>query len=467
MGGFTLIDERINEPEEPEKTTWFSRQQDYERKWQEYEKQYQQYNLGPVSFEGFKMLVASPEFNFPTITAADIGDKSKRDFLSKTLAVVQTTWFLLQCAARVSQRLALTELELATVALASLNLITYVFWWKKPLQVQEPVKLFSKNHTTQDLVEKKKDTATVNFPNPVTIEIPNSVTVGEVLDKIREMIQRVTLHFWEVLLSPCRHGPLPVIAVTFAGIPIFLIGICFSVIPLAVISLLNILSINDISSQLRHGHILALILYRVRLKLTDLILTFKNIEWNTDAGGFLRFFILYPLLFAFILVLAPFYVLLLLIPFLFNTVFDIMSTDEIPPGARHVPAFYAPKTDSDRYSRMLVFAFFGVFFGGLHLVGWFFEFPTPSDRKLWRLTSITITGIPLFVAPIDFLITEYFSESFYPKLFLGFVMTNLLCMYIPARLALIGQALALLRHQPPSAFVSVDWSMYMPHVLSS
>ena len=48
------------------------------------------------------------------ISEADIKDRSKGDFLSKLIAIFQTTWFILQCIARGHQRLALTELELVT-----------------------------------------------------------------------------------------------------------------------------------------------------------------------------------------------------------------------------------------------------------------------------------------------------------------------------------------------------------------
>jgi len=43
-------------------------------------------------------------------------------------------------------------------------------------------------------------------------------------------------------------------------------------------------------------------------------------------------------------------------------------------------------------------------------------------------------------------------------------MTILLFIYVLARLSLIGQALALLRHQPESAFLAVDWTKYIPHI---
>jgi hypothetical protein len=115
---------------------------------------------------------------------------------------------------------------------------------------------------------------------------------------------------------------------------------------------------------------------------------------------------------------------------------------------------------------MVVFAFFGVIFGGLHIIGWSFKFPTLSERTLWRVTAIVITSIPLIVAPIDFFIARDVCSPWLPRTFLVFVMTFLLCIYVPARLSLIGQAIALLRHQPPSAFACVEWSKFIPHVLS-
>src|SRR5258708_11967208 len=76
------------------------------------------------------------------ISEEDIKDRSKGDILSKLIAITQTTWFILQCIARGQQKLTLTELELVTLALASLNAITYVFWWHKPLGVQVPIRIY-------------------------------------------------------------------------------------------------------------------------------------------------------------------------------------------------------------------------------------------------------------------------------------------------------------------------------------
>ena len=97
-----------------------------------------------LTFDDLKQLLQDPKFKFPAITAADIQDRSKGDTLWKMLAILQTSGFIIQCFARGQQRLALTELELVTLALASLNAVTFAIWWHKPLGVQEPVKIYLK-----------------------------------------------------------------------------------------------------------------------------------------------------------------------------------------------------------------------------------------------------------------------------------------------------------------------------------
>jgi hypothetical protein len=125
---------------------------------------------------------------------------------------------------------------------------------------------------------------------------------------------------------------------------------------------------------------------------------------------------------------------------------------------------------------MVVFALFSVIFGGLHCVGWSFEFLTHTVQTLWRSTSLAITAIPLIVAPIDFLLAGRLHTrdikscgklEQYVLLTLDLVMTILLFIYVPARLSLIAQAFALLRSQPASALTAVDWTRYLPHLFST
>jgi hypothetical protein len=82
-----------------------------------------------------------PKFlaSIKNVDAEDIMDKSKGDALSKGLAMVQGLWFTTQCLARVHQHLAVTELEVATLAFAVVNVFIWLLWWNKPLDVQRQI----------------------------------------------------------------------------------------------------------------------------------------------------------------------------------------------------------------------------------------------------------------------------------------------------------------------------------------
>ncbi|KAJ7715181.1 hypothetical protein B0H16DRAFT_1263605, partial [Mycena metata] len=75
------------------------------------------------------------------IDEEDIKDRSKGDALSKGVAITQGLWFLTQALARVSQRLPLTQLEVATLAFGVLSIFIRVLWWWKPLDVERPIVL--------------------------------------------------------------------------------------------------------------------------------------------------------------------------------------------------------------------------------------------------------------------------------------------------------------------------------------
>ena len=121
---------------------------------------------GTLSLGRLKDLVDNSLVTFPTITAAEIQDRAKGDFLSKSIAILQTSWFIIQCIARGVQGLAITELELVTLALASLNGVIYYFWWDKPLGVNEPVHVYLMG---APITTEKHDLGNeqVNFPSGI------------------------------------------------------------------------------------------------------------------------------------------------------------------------------------------------------------------------------------------------------------------------------------------------------------
>ncbi|KAF8647246.1 hypothetical protein AX16_006824 [Volvariella volvacea WC 439] len=103
----------------------------------------------------FKML---DEYQIPRISEKEINDHGKGDVLAKAIVVIQTTWFVAQCIARHVQGLVLTEIELVTLAFATLNVITYGLWWDKPLNVEYPI-YFDEEGKHVDGPEEKNEEA--------------------------------------------------------------------------------------------------------------------------------------------------------------------------------------------------------------------------------------------------------------------------------------------------------------------
>ncbi|KAG2130720.1 hypothetical protein DEU56DRAFT_954638 [Suillus clintonianus] len=91
--------------------------------------------LIPDELERF---VREGSVDMPVIIEADIEDRSKGDGLSKSIAVLQLAWFVLQLVARHAQNLPITLLEIDTLAVAVLTCVAYAVWWKKPKDVGRP-----------------------------------------------------------------------------------------------------------------------------------------------------------------------------------------------------------------------------------------------------------------------------------------------------------------------------------------
>jgi len=103
-----------------------------------------------LGIEDLEQLELEEEIDWPTISEEEIQDKGKRDFVSKGFAVLQTTWFAVECITRVAFGLNLTQLELATLAFAVLNTILYGLWWEKPLGAACSVRVQLRHPNTSD-----------------------------------------------------------------------------------------------------------------------------------------------------------------------------------------------------------------------------------------------------------------------------------------------------------------------------
>ena len=73
-----------------------------------------------------------------SLSRKEILDKSKGDGLTKSLAVLQIMYFALSVIARKSQDISSSQMEILTLAFASLAVITYLVLWNKPKGIEVP-----------------------------------------------------------------------------------------------------------------------------------------------------------------------------------------------------------------------------------------------------------------------------------------------------------------------------------------
>jgi hypothetical protein len=81
------------------------------------------------------LLKTDPEL-LPDIPESEIKEASKRHSLGRSLAIIQAVWFCIACIVRVGQQFSLSLLELHTFVHATCTIIVYIIWWRKPFGVK-------------------------------------------------------------------------------------------------------------------------------------------------------------------------------------------------------------------------------------------------------------------------------------------------------------------------------------------
>ncbi|KAF9441540.1 hypothetical protein P691DRAFT_766169 [Macrolepiota fuliginosa MF-IS2] len=187
--------------------------------------------------------------------------------------------------------------------------------------------------------------------------------------------------------------------------------------------------------------------------------------------------------------LYPFFV------FLLHPLASMAETSQIsqepwldPRYPLQVPAFFAgPISLLDVNSRLRIWYtlfFLASIFGSVHALGWSAYFPSTVERMLWRISTLTICGVPPTIA----LWVAYRRSSFpqlrantargwaQPRIMLKTDLYRILGflaawpakigmpMYILGRIVLIALAFASLRGLPQETFQSVPWTSAIPHL---
>jgi hypothetical protein len=148
----------------------------------------------------------------------------------------------------------------------------------------------------------------------------------------------------------------------------------------------------------------------------------------------------------------------------------ITEESEIGVGDMKIPTFYATELEEigDFGPRLICISVVGGVFGGIHCVGWFFDFPSSAEAMLWRVSSAVLTGIA-FLLPIILIVVVLVSNflnlsSSLDDVFAVAVFTIFILVYVVSRLLLLVEAFISLRHLTPGMLALVKWTSFIPHI---
>lgn len=355
----------------------------------------------------------------PIIPEEDIQDRSKGDAISKTLIILQTSWFIVQCLARWSTRLPVTELEVVTLGFALLNGITYGLWWNKPQNIGRPVYLSKKPQ-----IQSKKP----RFPRKRP-RYGNPKPPVEGQTPTPEAGQQPVLEGQKPQLASQQPQPQPQQTPKegpdqTASSPI------------------------ESTTKKSEGN-------TIKKEPPNLQSAYRKKTWlrrnlqkdlkqhSPSAPWKLLGLIPLELVIAFLRPLGK--------------LAEYGGHDMLHYDDLRVPMFSSGYAgDSEVF---IPTAVVGALFGSVHLISsWFLQFSSTEEKWLWRVSAIVIT-----VGPMVLGFWRYFYFSYWENI-LGTCMIIGVPLYVISRIIILILSLISLRELPPAALQTVDWTTFIPHL---
>ena len=130
-----------------------------------------------------------------------------------------------------------------------------------------------------------------------------------------------------------------------------------------------------------------------------------------------------------------------------------------------VPRFWANSTGGDFAIADLIMLGVGICFGAIHCIAWGFSFPMHMELLIWRVSSVAITTVPVYM-PLMYGLGFWLEHTDFSTVaniaFLSLFLAGIL--YVIARVFTLVLALTSLRDLPPGAFDTVHWTTFIPHI---
>jgi len=390
--------------------------------------------LRVLEWRDLQVLAGAGRIAWPDIAEEEINDRSKGDYLSKGIVVLQTTWFIVQFIARAASKLTITELEVVTLAFSTLIGVIYYSWWDKPLDVRRsvPVHLVELNmeQTTSDNI-MDEDFSPKDFCFCCLVPLNISPIVVKEVEGNEEGEFGVSNRCVSLPLDSRSPGSLPHIQ-DFNSIPT---------------------SIKDSTPEPpppqtdfpRRPASNFSWMKRLHLRIQDF-----NQKHGTGTFAGLFYVLVNQRLYS-----------------SFGNLSEVLETDTREPDdqpsntALRVPTFYSSSTDG-LGARLIVGVGVSILFGVIHCIAWYAEFPSSPERWGWRISAIVVSVVPLVLLSL-FMVggMRIVEES---SLIFQIFAASFIWLYMVSRIALLVLPLIALRALPRGAYVDLDWATIIPHI---
>lgn len=133
-----------------------------------------------------------------------------------------------------------------------------------------------------------------------------------------------------------------------------------------------------------------------------------------------------------------------------------------------VPKFWSGGAENDNsvLAADIIALFVAMIFGAVHCIAWSYEFPSPIERLLWRISAIIIVAVPVCMILLTFMIRDLFGyRSYTPMQRVGEVFLAICAIfYIASRLILLVLSFTTLRSLHLGAYQTIQWTTLIPHL---
>ncbi|KIJ12210.1 hypothetical protein PAXINDRAFT_101330 [Paxillus involutus ATCC 200175] len=117
------------------------------------------------------------------------------------------------------------------------------------------------------------------------------------------------------------------------------------------------------------------------------------------------------------------------------------------------------KHDDDGLYFALALLIVWIVFGALHLIAWDFQFPSHAEKIMWRVASLV-----LIAAPCVCFLAQQIDDKYLDADATTSIGACVLVLGVVARLTLLILMLVSLRDLSASAYQTVSWTSYVPHL---